>query len=210
MEHEFWHNKWKANEIGFHRAEPNSNLTEHLPKLNLKPGAKIFVPLCGKTLDIGYLLGCGFDVVAVELHENAVAQLFEELGVTPEVSDVGDLKKYRSDKVTVYAGDFFELGPEHLGAVDAIYDRAALVALPEAMRQRYAARLPELTSKAPQLLVTFDYDQSQYDGPPFSIPESAVLSLYDATYDCACQFRQQLPEGLKGQTEAWESVWLLR
>ena len=98
MEHEFWHNKWKANEIGFHKDETNAFLKGNLQSLDLNPGATILVPLCGKTLDIAYLLSSGHKVVAAELNESAIIQLFENMEVTPKVTDLGSLKQYQAPK----------------------------------------------------------------------------------------------------------------
>jgi len=210
MEHEFWHNKWKANEIGFHKDETNGYLKRHLKSLNLRPGAAIFVPLCGKTLDIAYLLSCGYQVVAAELNESAVIQLFENMTVTPEVTNLGSLKIYQAPGVSVFVGDVLELTEEQVGNIDAIYDRAALVALPHAMRQTYAQLLMRITKNTPQLLVAIEYDQSQYNGPPFAISEEIVHKLYAATYRCDLLERQPMEGGLKGQTDASEAIWILR
>ena len=210
MEHEFWHNKWQANEIGFHKDEANTFLKRNLSSLGLNPNAKIFVPLCGKTLDIAYLLSCGHEVVAIELNESAVLQLFDEMNATPNVIDLGDLKQYQAPNVTVYVGDIFKLTKDKLGAVDAVYDRAALVALPDAMRQRYAKLVSELTDTAPQLLVAIEYDQSQHNGPPFSISETMVHEIYSDKYERNLLERVSMEGGLKGKCEAWEAVWLLK
>ena len=149
-------------------------------------------------------------MVAIELNESAVNQLFVEMNVTPKVTNVGALKQYQALDVTVYVGDVFKLTKNHLGAVDAVYDRAALVALPESMRQRYAQLTTELTNTAPQLLVAIEYDQSQYDGPPFSITETMVRDLYTQKYTCDLLERESMPDGLKGKCEASETVWLLK
>lgn len=79
MEADFWHGKWARNEIGFHRSEANPLLVAHLDSLGLKPSARIFLPLCGKTLDIGWLLSNGFQVIGAELSEAAVVQLLRSL-----------------------------------------------------------------------------------------------------------------------------------
>ena len=210
MEHEFWHNKWKANEIGFHEDETNAFLIGNLQSLALNPGTTILVPLCGKTLDIAYLLSSGHKVVAAELNESAVIQLFENMKVSPDVSDMGNLKQYQAQNLSVFVGDIFEVTEELVGSVDAIYDRAALIALPDAMRRRYAQHLMAITHKAPQLLVAIEYDQTQHNGPPFAIGEDLVRELYAEDYTCELLERQAMPDGLKGKCEAWEAIWALR
>ena len=148
MEASYWHERWGENRIAFHEKQANALLVGYFNKLELDAGARIFVPLCGKSLDIGWLLGKGFRVVGVELSELAVQQLFEELGGEPEVDSAGTLKHYRSSGLDVFAGDIFELSREQLGEVEAVYDRAALVALPEDMRARYARHVSDVSGAA--------------------------------------------------------------
>ena len=209
MEAEFWHSKWNTDEIGFHEGTPNALLVEHLAALDLEPGARIFVPLCGKARDLSWLVEQGFRVVGAELSELAVTQFFEELGVEPEVSPAGALVRYRIDGLEIFQGDLFALTTEELGEIDAIYDRAALVALPSKMRDLYSAHLVKLGSLAPYLVICFTYDQSVMDGPPFSIDEAEVRRLYSEHYDMTKLETVAVEGGLKGKCPADETVWIL-
>jgi len=159
MQHEFWHGKWERGETGFHQPEANPLLVAHIGALGLKAGAHVFVPLCGMTLDIPWLRDQGYRVSGVELSKTGVEALFAAMNVTPEVTALGALTRYRADGVDVFVGDVFDVTADALGKVDAIYDRAALVALPDEMRRRYSAHLRHITENAPQFLITFDYDQ---------------------------------------------------
>ena len=96
-----------------------------------------------------------------------------------------------------------------LGPVDAIYDRAALVALPGEMRDRYSAHLIDITHAAPQLLISYGYDQTAMDGPPFAISPEEVYRHYQTHYDVTLFASMDVPGGLKGKCAATESVWLL-
>ena len=209
MEHEFWTQRWENNEIGFHEREANPALVQHFPALALAEGSRIFLPLCGKTLDIGWLLEKGYRVAGAELSEIAIKQLFEELGVKPEVSDIGGLTHYSAGNIDIYGGDIFKLSKEILGPVNAAYDRAALVALPEPMRTRYAAHLMEITRQAPQLLITFVYDQSLLPGPPFSVTDGDVKRYYGGSYRLDQLESKVVHGGLKGKCPAEEHIWLL-
>ncbi len=209
MEAGFWHRKWAAREIGFHEKEANAMLAAHYGRLALGAGERVFLPLCGKTRDIAWLLQRGCRVAGIELSEVAIGELFEELGVTPEVSSHGALRRFRAAGVEVFCGDFFELQAALLGPVDAVYDRAALVALPVAMRARYAAQLMRVSGAAPQLLVTFEYDQTQMEGPPFSVDEPEIRALYASHYRLTALAREAIPGGFKGRVEAYDRAWLL-
>ena len=208
MEKEFWINKWEVGQIGFHNAKPHPFLIENIARLNLAQGSRIYLPLCGKTLDIAWLLQQGFRVVGVELAKKAIDELFEELQLTPVITVVGKLLHYQANNLDMFVGDVFELDQTLLGPVDAIYDRAALVALPPDTRIEYARHLIASTRQAPQLLVTFEYDQSQMSGPPFSIPEAEVMQHYGEIYEITLE--DQVGEAFRGSFPAIERVWSLK
>ncbi|WP_202940819.1 thiopurine S-methyltransferase [Alteromonas macleodii] len=214
MEHSFWHSKWQKNEIGFHEPEGNALLVKYAsflfgddnPSTSLK---RIFVPLCGKTRDIGWLLSNDCEVVGAELSEVAIIQLFEELGVEPTVTITSNGKIYAKDGLTIYVGDIFKLTSSNLGDVTGIYDRAALVALPSPLREQYAAHLMAITQCAPQLIISFEYDQNEMAGPPFSVNEKTVDALYSADYNIQRLERSVLEGGLKGKVDADNLVFAL-
>lgn len=208
MEHSFWHERWEAGRIGFHVNRPNPLMVAHISALSLAAGSRVFVPLCGKTLDIGWLLSRGYRVVGAELSELAIAQLFEELNVAPSIADHGSFKLYSGENIEIFVGDIFALKAEMLGAVDAILDRAALIALPEAVRAAYAGHLVVLCNAAPQLLVCLEYDQDLIDGPPFSVGADEVHRHYAGAYEISGLENRAVAGGLKGAA-AMESVFLL-
>lgn len=209
MDPSFWHERWSENRIGFHEGAPNALLTAHAHRLALGKGSRVFLPLCGKTRDIGWWLSQGCRVAGAELSEKAVGELFDDLGLEPRVTQVGALHRYSFEDIDIFVGDIFDLTVEQLGPVDAVYDRAALVALPEDIRPRYARHLTRLTGAAPQLLITFDYDQSVMDGPPFSISDEMLTAYYSDTYTRTLLERADVAGGLKGQAKADEMAWLL-
>lgn len=208
MEEQFWQQKWQRGEIGFHEGKPNALLVRHLPALGLAPGARLFLPLCGKTRDIGWLLAQGYRVAGAELSRLAIEQLFAELGVAPVIAEAGPLTRFEAPGLVVFVGNIFDLDRGTLGAVDGVYDRAALVALPEPMRERYAAHLIAITDAAPQLLVSFDYDQSRMEGPPFAVTPAEIARHYDTAYRIACLQRRAVDGGIRG-VPSQEAIWHL-
>lgn len=175
MEPTFWHKRWADNQIGFHQAQVNPELQAHWPKLGLAPGSRVLVPLCGKSLDMAWLAGQGHRVLGVELSRRAVESFFQEHGLVPEVEQQGAFEVWRSGDVELWCGDIFALRAEDLEACVGVYDRAALIALPPAMRERYMALLSTLLPSACKgVLVTLDYDQALLDGPPFSVADDEV------------------------------------
>ncbi len=182
MEPGFWQDKWNNNEIGFHLDQVHPLLVRYWTTPPFLSARRIFVPLCGKTLDMHFLRGQGAEVIGAELSGKAVTAFFAEAGVEPEVSEWSGGKCYRHDGITLFQGDIFSLTQDQLGPVDAIYDRAAVIALPDSLRQQYVRHLLTLSARAPQLLITLSYDQSQMPGPPFSVDAGNVQALYGDDY----------------------------
>ena len=209
MEASFWHEKWQINQIGFHLNKPNPLLLKHFDKLQLPKKSRIFLPLCGKTLDIAYLLEQGFQVIGSELSEIAIEALFADLNIKPKTTNIGSLKLYQAENIHIYVGDFFDLTDEIIGHIDATYDRAALIALPLETRNLYSKHLVEITKSAPQLIITLDYDQTISQGPPFSVTPTELKQHYEIKYDIDCLASNFSEDGLKGKHPVTESVWKL-
>lgn len=210
MEPSFWHQRWEKNEIAFHEGKPNELLLTYFKELSLAKGRRIFLPLCGKTRDISWLLSNGYRVAGAELSQLAIEQLFMDLALQPEVSEAGELRHWSAQNIDIFVGDIFALSRTVLGPVDAVYDRAALVALPEAVRPRYTAHLTALTHRVPQLLISYQYDQRLMDGPPFSVSNEEVDRHYRGHFDLRLLKSADVAGGLKGKCPAKENVWLLR
>ncbi|MBV4454593.1 MULTISPECIES: thiopurine S-methyltransferase [Pseudomonas] len=179
MEPEFWRERWARDQIGFHLPEVNPYLQRHWPQLALTEGAQVLVPLCGKSLDLMWLASHGLRVLGVELSQQAVEAFFNEQNLTPRITERGAFKVYQAALIEVWCGDFFAMGAESLADCAALYDRAALIALPPLMRARYAEHLNRLLRPGCQgLLVTLDYDQTQKAGPPFAVMDDEVKVLF--------------------------------
>ncbi len=177
MEHKFWLEKWQKNEIGFHGVDFNPNLVENFPLLNLPEGSHVLVPLCGKSLDLLWLKNQGYKVTGVELSSLAVESFFKECNLEYNISQSGNMYEYASNggDLTIIQGDFLQLNKSELAPIDAIYDRAAMIALPPDMRVNYCNKLKDIMAQNGQkLLITLEYEQKLVDGPPFSVSETEI------------------------------------
>lgn len=174
---EFWHGKWAANQIGFHLEDVNPLLIEYWSYTKPNHQDKVFVPLCGKSEDLVWLATKHEDVQGVELSNIAVRAFFAEHFYTPMVMPVnGQHELFQFDELSIYTGDFFTAP---IQPVDIVYDRASLVALPEEMRAEYVQKIKSLLKPGARiLLVSLDYQQSEMAGPPFSVAEQEIRSLY--------------------------------
>lgn len=179
MDAAFWLDRWENGQIGFHGSEVHEALRTHWSALGAPAGTPVLVPLCGKSLDMAWLRGQGHPVVGVELSPVAVREFFAEHGLTPSVSTSGAFERWSAGGITILRGDVFDLTPDDVAACRSLYDRAALVALPPALRERYARHLSAiLPASARMLLVTLRYPPTEMQGPPFSVDEAEVRRLY--------------------------------
>lgn len=210
MDNEFWHSRWAENRIGFHLDDINPLLTEYWPMLAPKREETVFVPLCGKSLDLNWLATKHDHVVGVELSEIAVRAFFAENFYTPTVSTFSStMKLYQFDELSIFSGDYFTAPLE---TYPLIYDRAALIAMPEQMRKQYVERLRSLLAPGGRmLLVTVDYPQHELEGPPFAVSENEVRALFDGLNVTRLNRNDTCQRAPKAKDIAYfvEEVWLI-
>ena len=235
MNPEFWHNRWQEKRTGFHQAEVNPLLIKHFSALRLPIGSRVLVPLCGKSVDMMWLVNEGYNVVGVELVETAVQDFFTEQNIQPIVSQhrenpaitcyQGQLRVgEKQQTITLWVADIFALTSTDIGVIDAVYDRAALIALPADMRTKYSEQIRQLSGNvdkiasidscddkaAPQLLITLHYDQSKKDGPPFSINNEQLKQYYGNHYQLCELASESSSIGSAPDLNVTEHVWLLK
>lgn len=212
MNKEYWHQRWQSKEIGFNQLQPNKLMQRYFPSLKLKPGCRIFVPLCGQSLDMLWLAEQEYQVIAVELSQLACTAFFKENNIPFTITKLSDFVVYTSQAITIFCGDFFKINRSILGKIDAVYDRAALIALPKEVRKSYSEHLIELA--VPMIfLITTVYKQNEMKGPPFSVDEDEVNAVYNAHFHINQLYSKQfnVPEHLqaKGLTKAIEQAYHL-
>jgi thiopurine S-methyltransferase len=178
MDKQFWVHAWEEGRTGFHQSQFNDKLLTYFPQLLSRENQKVLVPLCGKSKDMLWLALQGLEVRGIELYEEAVRAFFAENKLPPpEVTRDQNFVTYSQGRFRISSGNFFKF--HETAAYDLIYDRAALVALPPEMRRDYVNVLRRaLKENGKYLLLTYEYDESELQGPPFSIPEEEVRKLY--------------------------------
>ncbi|QKT03151.1 thiopurine S-methyltransferase [Ectothiorhodospiraceae bacterium 2226] len=216
MDEQFWLERWESGQIGFHLDRPNPHLQRFAEHLELPRGSAVFVPLCGKTLDMVWLAQQGLAVIGVEWSEAALHAFFATQKLEPRRVREADLEAWRAGPYTLYRGDYFRLEPDQLAACHAFYDRAALIALPQGRRVAYVAHLHSLMPPRHRgLLISVEYAQTQMQGPPFSVPEAEARALYTPHWDVECLHAEDALAGNprfaeRGLDSFWEKVFLLR
>ena len=176
---ELWESRWQEDRIGFHLKEVNPYLIRFSDQLLDQNSDKVFVPLCGKTLDLCWLTTKTKKVVGVEFVRKAVQDFFSENNIAYLVRQEETFQKFTSKFIDIYLGDFFKLKPENTPPFKAIYDRASIIALEKLERRKYVDQLiPFLDPAGRILLITLEYNQNQMEGPPYSVPGEEIESLF--------------------------------
>ncbi len=178
-----WLQSWREQRVDFHQKAVNSFLTRFWPNLELASGCRVFVPLCGKSLDMLWLAEQGHRVIGVELSPIAVAAFFRENGLKPSRRRRGRFTLWQHGRISILCGDYFALRQADLGEVDAVYDRAALTALPEDIRKRYVVHLQKIISKTSRIFLLTTEDAA--DNAPLSQVlgvDEEIASLFSRTF----------------------------
>lgn len=213
MDQKFWLERWEKGETGWHRDEVHPELIARWPQLALPAKSRVFVPLCGASPDMAWLASQGHEVVGVELSRLAIEKFLARHRVKHIVMEEHGFRTYLGGRYQIWQGDLFALPDEALAGIDALYDRASLVALPADIRERYAHLLASrLAAGTPGLLISLAYDQREMNGPPFSVSAGAIDGLLAGDFDITTLSRNDvLDEGMRkrGLSALEESTYLL-
>ena len=216
MNPEFWQERWQNKRIGFNQPEVNPLLIKYFRTLDLPASSRVFVPLCGKSIDMLWLIDQGYDVVGIELVESAVQEFFTEQDIAYTITEHDkhpNIKCYQAQllgqTIELWVADIFTLGADNIGHVDAVYDRAALIAMPPELRPQYSQQVIDLSQNAVQLLLTLNYDQNERAGPPFSISHEKIEQYYSAHYQINELEGEVSTLNAAPEMAVTEHVWLL-
>ncbi|MFK8080460.1 MAG: thiopurine S-methyltransferase [Granulosicoccus sp.] len=198
MKAQYWQQKWDEEKIGFHQADINKRLMTYWPQLSsasteaptrLDENQKncVFVPLCGKSLDMLWLHKQGHQVLGIELSEKAAHAFFNDNHLNFDTHRKGQFTHFvgtgKALGITLMVGDYFALEAEHCASCDAFYDRASMIAMSPDMREQYTRQLARLMrAESTGLLLTISYDQSHMQGPPFSVADTSVHELLSNSF----------------------------
>jgi len=214
METPFWLDRWQQGlTTGFHLRDVNPQLKRHWPRIAAPSGSRVLVPLCGKTLDLHWLAAQGHRVLGVELSPLAVAQFFSEAGLSPRQHSSSSGEHYVAGPIEIILGNAFTLEAELLAGCEAIYDRAALIALPPDLRTRYLETVyGRLPPGCRGLLITLEYPQAERAGPPFSVEQAEVESRFVAPWSSTLLDRHDafVDEPLQGVSALAMASYALR
>lgn len=210
-DYKFWNERWETSQIGFHQSAPHKSLMKysHL----LEDHQNIFVPLCGKSLDMIFLREQGHHIIGVEFSEIAVLEFIKENNLSMNKKVLSHFNLYQGEGFSIYQGDLFNLSSVELKGVSAIYDRASMVAFNFPERLRYSQFLIQQAVDLKVILSPLlDYGDLAEIQPPFSVTEKELLALYGESFQLEELNREEVPlrETLKARGAAYERevTWL--
>ena len=191
--------QWNNNQIGWHESDVHHSLSKHgdtiIPNFSVKEDetcseqVRVFVPLCGKTVDLAFLARhpSVSDVVGVDGIQQALLEFTKEqpdLRITKQTGGSDAYGRFTGKGLTLLKGDFFDLQQGDTGGrFDAVWDRASFIAINPSLREEYVKVMGRLIKPGGVLLVsTIEYtgtEEAMQMGPPFSVPESEVRKWYE-------------------------------
>ncbi len=138
----------------------------------------MLVPLCGKSVDLLWLARQGLLVTGVELSPIAARAFFEDAGLMFETSEQDGFQWFRGmdSGIAIACGNYFGFTDRPF---DALYDRAALSAISPRKRPEYARHTQGLLKPgAFRIMVTLEFDDSNYEGPPYPVWPDEVKAYW--------------------------------
>ena len=178
-----WQQCWRDQQTDFHQHDVNRLLVRFWRGLDLVPGSRVFVPLCGKSLDMIWLAQQGHEVIGLELSPVAVRAFFLENRMQPSRRKVGQFTLWQCGKISILCGDYFSVSRADLGCIDVVYDRAALTALPEDIRRHYVAHLKLIVPPACKVFLLTVEDADEGETREVTLGASAeITTLYTEAF----------------------------
>lgn len=187
---EYWTKLWNTSTTPWHEQNVNSFLLRHADELiDNREHIRIFVPLCGKTVDMKWLADKGHTVVGLDCSHLALESFFNEHALEFTTEPVnrlnGVLYKSTTLSISLYCCNVMEFDKANEERFDAVWDHGSLVAVRLADIPRYVEVIRSLmTDDCRYLLETVDYDKKLYDGPPNSFADADVIQELFGDHFC--------------------------
>jgi len=177
-----WIKAWDADYIPFHKPAPHADVVKH-EKVLLPKICSVFIPLCGKSVDMKYLSDKGHKVVGLDVSEKGILEYFKdnELSYSRKRHSTYPFDVFQADgaDISIYMGDMFEATSQLLGTFDAVWDRASYISINVDERPKYRDIMATLLKPdGVWLLNCFEYDLTKYRGRPNSIEEDEIMQTF--------------------------------
>lgn len=163
-----WKECWNTPNVEFHNPQLNELFVKYHQRMLTRPGMRIFVPLCGKAVEMKWLVDHGHKVVGLEAAPVPCKAFFEENGIPYNVKEMKGIhgEKYESldHNIVIYSCDFFLFTADICGEFDGIWDSGGLNSMDVEDREAYIRRIRTLMGKGCVNLTEFvNFDKSMVD-----------------------------------------------
>ena len=213
MDQNYWIGRWQRGETTWHQEEVEPSLITYFS--DLEP-TRVLVPFCGKSRDLSWLIAQRHEVIGVEVSELACQSYFQENGISYRQISQGSSTLYQGGNVSILNADFLTIERSHVGEIGAVYDRAALIALPSDMRMQYTQQMIRLVRSCAKsqgfkfLQIILERTPTDPQGPPFSVTQKELETLYGGFFDIRFLHREDAGKGAIACTKREESAYLLQ
>lgn len=198
MEISYWQSRWRKGKTGWHMDTVYPPLPTFWDDVNIESGSRILVPLCGKSLDLGWFVDHGHTVTGIDVSAKAIHHIMQQHPESFTKDSSHGFTVYRSESLVLWQGDYSKLPTDEIPTQDLIYDKASIIALPPEKRLDHANKHIELCSTHTQILLqTFEYEQSEMHGPPFAVHEEELKKLFGNRFKLTCIHEQSKMEELQ-------------
>ena len=198
MDTTYWLERWETGNTRFDEPEPHRYLTRFFEQVAPQKINPVFVPLCGKSVDMTWLLQQQQQVIGVEISPIPLQTFIQQNQLQPSLTHTTYGTVYQTNHCTLYESNLFDLPTDVLQPINLVYDRGALVALPwpdlrKQYIQWYQEKLPIGTRV---LLISFETDAnlSTSIGPPFPINSNELTQQFGIHFSIELLAREYLED----------------
>jgi len=159
-----WETRFAAGDTPWERPGLHPAMLAWVEAGALPPGARVIIPGCGRSPELGFLAARGLDVTGADLSATALAAQRQKLDAAGHEASLlaGDVLAHRPD--TPY---------------DRVYEQTFLCAIPPRLRVDYEAALCDWLNPGGQLLALF-MQKDEAGGPPYGCALPAMRALFPA------------------------------
>lgn len=216
MDKAYWLNRWETGNTRFNEPVPHRYLVKYFDELNLSPGDSIFVPLCGKSVDMVWMMRHKHPIIGVEISPIAINDFLAENEIQALKSQEDGFCVYRHNLGMLYQGDLFTFNPACLNEIKAVYDRGCFVALPPmSIRLQYIDWLKSTLQTGTRILfISIEHNNPSIAEPPFSVSDKELRQYFNKEFSVNLLRKEEAAEikphwQERGIKCLWESVYLI-
>ena len=159
-----WEHRFRTEDAPWEREGVHPAISHWLAAGALKPGARVYVPGCGRGKEPKALAEAGLDVTASDIAPSAAAYQWQALNPYPDAR--------------IVEGDSLDWRPD--APFDVLYEQTFLCAIHPRQRDVYEAMAFQVLKPGGTLLALF-MQKDERGGPPYGCSVPAMRKLFPDT-----------------------------